>query len=184
LIPNKPTTWSELSRGQLVVEYATVCFRSQEDCGPFDTDQVQKILDKIDASHKVGLRDRALVGVLAYTFARIGAVVNLKVEDYFQTGKRSLIRFKEKGGKEKEIPVHHKLEELLDEYLKVSELNKQPAAALFPIAVGKTHKLGDRPMTRIDAARMLKRRLKEAGLPEAFSAHSFRATTTKGFAVL
>jgi integrase len=133
---------------------------------------------------KVGLRDRALVGVLAYTFARIGAVVNLKVEDYFQTGKRSLIRFKEKGGKKKEIPVHHKLEELLDEYLKVSELNKQPAAALFPIAVGKTHKLGDRPMTRIDAARMLKRRLKEAGLPEAFSAHSFRATTTKGFAVL
>jgi hypothetical protein len=40
----------------------------------------------------------------------------LKVEDYFQAGKRSLIRFKEKGGKEKEIPVHHKLEEILDEY--------------------------------------------------------------------
>ena len=44
----------------------------------FDTDQVQKILDKIDASHKVGLRDRALLGVLAYTFARIGAVVIFK----------------------------------------------------------------------------------------------------------
>jgi hypothetical protein len=40
--------------------------------------------------------------------------VNLKVEDYFQTGKRSLIPFREKGGKETEIPVHHKLEELLD----------------------------------------------------------------------
>jgi integrase/recombinase XerD len=114
--------------------------------------------------------------VLAYTFARIGAVVNLKVEDYFQTGKRSLIQFKEKGGKEKEIPVHHKLEELLDEYLKVSELRKQPDAALFPGAVDKTRELGARPMTRIDAARMLKRRLKEAGPPDAFSPHSFRAT--------
>jgi hypothetical protein len=35
-------------------------------------------------------------------------VVNLKVEDYFQTGKRSMIWFREKGGKEMEIPVHHK----------------------------------------------------------------------------
>ena len=50
--------------------------------------------------------------------------MNLKVEDYFQAGKRSLIRFKEKGGKEKEIPVHHKLEEILDEYLKVSKLRE------------------------------------------------------------
>jgi site-specific recombinase XerD len=48
----------------------------------FDTDQVQKVLDKIDTSNEVGLRDRALLGTLAYTFARIGAVVNLKVEDY------------------------------------------------------------------------------------------------------
>src|SRR6202022_1204152 len=126
----------------------------------FSTEEVQKVLAFIDTSHVGGPRDKAFLAPLAYTFARIGAVVNLKVEDYFQTGKRSLIRFKEKGGKEKEIPVHHKLEEILDEYLKVSKLNKQPAAALFPIAVGKTHKLGDRPMTRIDAARMLKRRLK------------------------
>ena len=79
-------------------------------------------------------------------------VVNLKVEDYFQTGRRALIRFKEKGGKEKDIPVHHKLEEILDEYLKVSELGLQPAAALFPIAVGRTRELGTRTMIRIDAA--------------------------------
>jgi hypothetical protein len=57
---------------------------------------------------------RMLFSRLTETFARIGAVVNLKVEDYFQTGKRSMIRFSEKGGKETEIPVHHKLEELLD----------------------------------------------------------------------
>ena len=88
----------------------------------FDTEQVQKVLDRIDMSNEVGLRDRALLGTLAYTFARIGAVVNLKVEDYFQTGKRSMIRFSEKGGKETEIPVHHKLEELLDQYLETSGL--------------------------------------------------------------
>jgi integrase/recombinase XerD len=88
--------------------------RSEGKTPAFDTDQVQKVLDRIDTSNEVGLRDRALLGTLAYTFARIGAVVNLKVDDYFQTGKRSMIRFREKGGKETEIPVHHKLEELLD----------------------------------------------------------------------
>jgi integrase len=108
---------------------------------------VQKVLDKIDTSNDVGLRDRALLGTLAYTFARIGAVVNLKVEDCFQTGKRSLIRFREKGGKETEIPVHHKLEELLDRYLEISGLRSRPTAPLFPIALGKTRKLGKRPAT-------------------------------------
>ena len=107
--------------------------------------------------------------------------MNLKVEDYFQTGKRSMIRFREKGGKETEIPVHHKLEELLDQYLEISGLRNRPTAPLFPIAVGKTRKLGNRPATRIDAARMLKRRLKDAGLSDAFSSHSFRATGITNF---
>ena len=150
-------------------EVKTEKFSRREGKTPaFDTEQVQKVLDKIDTSNDVGLRDRALLGTLAYTFARIGAVVNLKVEDYFQTGKRSMIRFSEKGGKETEIPVHHKLEELLDQYLETSDLRNWPNAPLFPIAIGKTGKLGNRPATRIDAARMLKRRLKDAGLSDAF----------------
>jgi integrase len=91
----------------------------------------QENLDKIDTSNEVGLRDRALLGTLAYTFARIGAVVNLKVEDYFQTGKRSMIRFREKGGKETEIPVHHKLEELLDQYLETSGLRNRQTHPSF-----------------------------------------------------
>jgi hypothetical protein len=61
--------------------------------------EVQTLLAAIETSTHTGLRDRALLGVLAYTFARIGAVVNLKVEDYYPSGKRFLLRFKEKGGK-------------------------------------------------------------------------------------
>jgi len=123
----------------------------------------------------------ALLGVLAYTFARIGAVVNLKVEDYYPSGKRFLLRFKEKGGKEKELPVHHKLEELLDEYLKVTGLGAEPGSPLFPASIGKTGKLSRRPLVRTDAADMLKRRLKQAGLPAHYSPHSFRATGITNF---
>jgi site-specific recombinase XerD len=68
--------------------------------------EVQKLLGVIEPTTHTSLRDRALLGTLAYTFARIGAVVNLKVEDYYPSGKRFLLRFKEKGGKEKELPVH------------------------------------------------------------------------------
>ena len=107
----------------------------------FSTEEVQKVLASIDTSHVVGHRDKAFLATLAYTFVRIGAVVNLKVEDYFQTGKRSLIRFKEKGGKEKEIPVHHKLEEILDEYLKVSKLREKPNQPLFSTTLGKSREL-------------------------------------------
>src|ERR1700687_4318017 len=95
--------------------------------------EVQTLLGAIETTTHTGLRDGALLGTLAYTFARIGAVVNLKVEDYFQTGKRSMIRFREKGGKETEIPVHHKLEEFLDQYLEISGLTNRPTAPLFPI---------------------------------------------------
>jgi len=131
--------------------------------------EVQKLLEAIETSTHTGLPDRALLGTLAYTFARIGAVVNLKVEDYYPSGKRFLLRFKEKGGKEKELPVHHKLEELLDEYLKASGLEKEPESLLFPAALGKTGKLSRRPLKRTDAADMLKRRLKQAGLPAVFT---------------
>jgi integrase/recombinase XerD len=90
--------------------------------------EVQKLLEAVETSTHTGLRDRALLGVLAYTFARIGAVVNLKVQDYYPSGKRFLLSFKEKGGKEKELPVHHKLEELLDQYLKASGLEQERRA--------------------------------------------------------
>jgi integrase/recombinase XerD len=94
-----------------------------------------------------------------------------------------LLRFREKGGKEKELPVHHKLEELLDQYLKASCLEKEPESPLFPAAVRKTGKLSRRPLVRTDAADMLKRRLRQAGLPAHYSPHSFRATGITNFLV-
>ena len=103
--------------------------------------EVQKLLDAIETSTHTGLRDRALLGILAYTFARIGAVVNLKVEDYYPSGKRFLLRFKEKGGKEKELPVHHKLEELLDEYLKATGLEKRARLSFVSGRLGQNREI-------------------------------------------
>jgi integrase/recombinase XerD len=107
--------------------------------------------------------------------------VNLKVEDYFQTRKRSLIPFREKGGKETEIPVHHKLEELLDQYLEISGLRNRPTAPLFPIAVGKTRNSGTAKRPESMQPECSNADSKTPGCRTAFSPHSFRATGVTNF---
>jgi integrase len=86
------------------------------------TDQARVLIESIDTSTLVGLRDRALIGVMTYAFARIGAVVSMRVEDYFANGKRWWVRLHEKGGKRHEMPAHHKLEAFLDEYLRAADV--------------------------------------------------------------
>ena len=70
-------------------------------------EETRELLDSIDTDTIRGLRDRALIGVLVYSFARIGAALALKVDDYFPEGKRWKLRLHEKGGKEHVVPVHH-----------------------------------------------------------------------------
>lgn len=48
--------------------------------------ETRRLLDGIDISRVAGLRDRALIGVMVYGFARISAVVNMKVGDYYPRG--------------------------------------------------------------------------------------------------
>ena len=55
----------------------------------------------------LGLRDRALIAMMVYSFARIGAVIQMKVGDYFIQGRRRRIRVHEKGGKEYDIIAQH-----------------------------------------------------------------------------
>jgi hypothetical protein len=85
-------------------------------------EQARRLLENIDSTTLVGLRDRALIGVMTYAFARIGAVVSMKVEDYYPEGKRWWVRLHEKGGKRHEMPTHHKLEAFIDEYLAAADI--------------------------------------------------------------
>src|SRR5271169_3463262 len=80
-------------------------------------EEARQLLDSIDTTTLVGLRDRALIAVMTFAFARIGAVVAMRVEDYYPEGKRWWVRLHEKGGKRHEMPAHHKLEAYIDEYL-------------------------------------------------------------------
>jgi site-specific recombinase XerD len=141
-----------------------------------DADQARKLLDSIDTSTVVGLRDRALISVMTFAFARIGAVVAMRVEDYYPKGKRSWARLHEKGGKRHEMPAHHNLEAYLDAYIEAAGIRDAGKAPLFRSAAGRTGTLTEKPMNRIDAWRMIQRRAADLGTRVKIGCHTFRAT--------
>jgi site-specific recombinase XerC len=140
------------------------------------TDQARDLLEAMDTSSVIGLRDRALIGVMTYTFARVGAVVSMTVDDYYPEGKRWWLRLHKKGGKRHEMPAHHKLEPYTDEYLDTAGIRGQGRTPLFRSTIGKTGILTGLPMHRIDVYRMIRRRAADTGLQVKIGRHTFRAT--------
>ena len=142
-----------------------------------DGDEAKKLIDSIDVSTIVGLRDRALIALLIYSFARISAALHMNVDDYYPQGKRWWVRLHEKGGKQHEMPAHHLLESYLDEYVKAAGIGAEKATPLFRTLGGRSRKqlTGDR-MTRQDARRMIVRRASKAGIITRLGCHTFRAT--------
>ena len=139
-------------------------------------DEARQLLESIDSSTVIGLRDRALIGTMIYTFARVSAVVSMSVDDYYQIGKRSWIRLHEKGGKFHEVPAHHKAQEFLDGYLAAAGIAPDSDAPLFRTAIGRSGILSTKQMSRRDTLRIVKRRIATAGLSKRICCHTFRAT--------
>jgi site-specific recombinase XerD len=139
-----------------------------------DREEARALLAVIDTGTLTGLRDRALIGTMIYTFARVGAVLQMDVSDYFTQGRRGWVRLHEKGGKEHEAPCHHKLEVLLDDYIAAADIAGDAEGPLFRTtgrSTGTPHR-----MTQPDAYRMIQRRAKAAGIKTKVGNHSLRAT--------
>src|SRR5512132_2923935 len=127
-------------------------------------EEAHTLFESIPAETLVGLRDRALLAVLIYSFARISAALSMRVEDYFPRGKRWWLRLHEKGGKVHEMPAHHTLEEYLDSYIRAAGIGEDKKGPLFRSAIRRTGKLTERPLVRVNAFHMIQRRAKTAGI--------------------
>ena len=144
--------------------------------------EARQLLDSISiagddgSADIVGLRDRALIGLMVFSFARVGAAISMRVEDYYAEGKRWWFRLHEKGGKRHEVPAHHNAEAYMDAYLEAAGHKAEKRSPLFRTTRGRSGELTAKPMHRVDALRMIKRRAKAAGLPAAVCCHTFRAT--------
>jgi site-specific recombinase XerD len=142
----------------------------------FEPKQARQLLDSIDTTTIAGLRDRAIIATLIYTAARVGAILNLKVKHFAQDGTQWCLRLSEKGGKVRKIPCRHDLEQFIHDYMAAAGNALEKDAPLFR-SMDRRRQLTDKALHRVDAAAMLKRRLKAAGLPANLCCHSFRSTT-------
>jgi integrase/recombinase XerD len=142
--------------------------------------QIRTLLRSITRQTQMDYRDHAIIATLTYTGVRIGAVAKLRIKDFYRGSDQWYLRFSEKGGKSREIPVRHDLQQVLQAYLLASKLDSgattppHPDDPFFRSANRKTGKLTASPLHRNNACMMLKRRMKKAGLASRFSAHSFR----------
>ena len=136
--------------------------------------ETRSLLDGIDAGSLVGLRDRALLSVMVYSFARVSAVVGMRRQDYFLQGTRGWLRLHEKGGKRHDVSAHHRAEAAVDAYLVAGGI-EDVKAPLFQ-SVDRSGRLSGRSLTRRVVLAMIKRRASAAGLPASTCCHTFRAT--------
>jgi site-specific recombinase XerD len=138
--------------------------------------EARALLDSIDITTPAGLRDRALIGLMVYSFARIGAALGMKVEDIFTQRRRLWVRLREKGGKYHEMPCHHNLETYIAAYIDGAGLADDPNGPLFRTVGRGTGRLTRTPLPQGNAYAMIARRAAAAGIETKVGNHSFRAT--------
>jgi len=141
-----------------------------------DASEARQLLDSIDVTTPVGLRDRALIALMVFSFARVGAALAMRVDDVYMQQRRLWVRLREKGGKRHEMPCHHTLEAYLHDYLEQTGLRDEPKGPLFRTIARGTGQLSSRPLPQANAYAMVRRRATAAGIDTRIGNHTFRAT--------
>ena len=141
-----------------------------------DPSEARQLFDAIDTTTPIGLRDRALIALMVYSFARVSAALGMNVEDAFTKNRRLWVRLNEKGGKRHEMPCHHNLEAYLHAYIDECGLGNEPKGALFRTIQRGTGWLSATRLPRQNAFDLVRRRAEAAGIETAIGNHTFRAT--------
>jgi site-specific recombinase XerC len=141
-----------------------------------DAAEARQLLDSIDVTIPIGLRDRALIGLMVFSFARIGAALAMSVEDVYVQNKRMWVRLREKGGKRHEMPCHHTLEAYLHAYIEGSGIGEDPKGPLFRTIRRGTGQFSATPLPQANAYAMVRRRALAADIGTQIGNHTFRAT--------
>ena len=141
-----------------------------------DATEARQLLDSIEVTTPAGLRDRALIALMVFSFARVGAALAMRVEDVYVQHRRLWVRLREKGGKRHEMPCHHTLEAYLHAYVDGTGIGDDPKGPLFRTIARGTGRLSTTPLPQANAYAMVRRRALSAGIDTRIGNHTFRAT--------
>jgi site-specific recombinase XerD len=139
-------------------------------------EEARALIDSIDITTRAGLRDRALIGLMVFSLARIGATLGMKVEDVFTQNRRLWVRPREQGGKPHAMPCHHNLETHLTAYVGGAGVAEDPKGPLSRTIGRGTGLLTRTPLPQGNAYEMVGRRAAAAGIATSLGNHSSRAT--------
>jgi integrase/recombinase XerD len=140
----------------------------------------RRLLDAPDQQSPVGIRDRAILGVLAYSACRVGELVQLSVGDFKTTGEHRVLLICGKGGKERTVPLHLEAVERLVGWLAVGDIATDRAGPLFRPA--QTPRGGGRDGFRETSIstraveQLVRRYARSLRLDAAVTVHSLRVT--------
>src|SRR6266851_2612276 len=135
-------------------------------------EEARKPLDSIESNTLIGLRDRALIGTMVYSFARVGATVTMRVGDYFSAPQTVMAQVARKRRQAPRGTLPSESRGVLERLGRGGRHRaRQERAAVSQYEQG--HKLTYNPMTRFDVLHMIKRRAQAAGLPYSTCCHTF-----------
>jgi site-specific recombinase XerD len=143
-----------------------------------DAEEVRTLFAQFDDTRLIDLRDRAILGAMVYSFARVGALAKLRVKDYYRQGARAWFVLDEKGGKQNRVPAHHQVAEYIEQYLTQAGIEAQRETPLFrSLGRGRGGRgVTERGLRREEIFAMVRRRTAAVGLPPEIGCHSFRGT--------
>ena len=144
---------------------------------PFDC---RRLLEAPDQTTPIGVRDRAILGVLAYSACRVGELVKMRVSDFKMSGEHRVLAVQGKGGKERTVPLHLEAVERLSSWLVVAGLDEDRAGPLFRpahTARGRGYDGFDRRHLTVRSVEyMVERHARVIALDPAVTVHSLRVT--------
>lgn len=152
---------------------------------PLAPHEMAALLDSITPESLCDLQDRAIIALMAFSCARVGAAVKMKLGDVQERGGRLHVSLSEKRDAEHYVPCHPELESYLREFMNraggpADDCEANPAQWLFRRWDKRRKMLTDRPLTRLVCYGMVKRRTSVIGLA-GITNHSFRATSITTF---
>ena len=140
-------------------------------------EQARALLGSLEGEDLVSLRDRAIIGVMLFAWARVSAVCSMRLCDIEDDGgPNATLVFHEKGGKVLRKHCHRRLREMIAAYVAAAGLEPHGKEPLFQSFGGRGRGLTGKPLRRSDVLSLVKRRCEAAALPSRISNHSFRAT--------
>ncbi len=127
-----------------------------------------------------GVRDRAILAVLAYSACRVGELVRLRVADFRISGEHRVLNIRGKGGKERVVPLHVEAVERLAAWITVAAICEDRAGPLFRAAKSPRGHGRDgfraRPLTTRSIQQLIRRYARRLRLDSAVTVHSLRVT--------